>query len=346
MCLIFKIHLDSKTVFNHLSCIGKVLKNYRKISCYNFWQVPCICLALAVYMFGSCQKLQNMFDQYFKHNFYGSVSASAVWFLLIIVYRKVLIMEANSKNSIIVMNFTGAYMMEDFAGNPHFIHLDCTHIIGTDCFCSLEGEKRIKNLIAPFGPEGIHFIDSGDYHYITKFWTDKIKYPFSLVLFDHHTDMQVSQIKDMLSCGNWVLDMMENNSFLQHVILFGVPENKEEDIRKAYPDKVRVYDVEEMQRMQSSVHLFSMKEPVYISIDKDVLNTEAAETNWDQGTLSMKSLQKALYLFLNKEKVIGIDICGEYSMMQDLFDERRGAVIDNAANASLLSVIRNSKRKE
>lgn len=240
------------------------------------------------------------------------------------------------------MNFTGAYNMEDFSCNPNFIHLDCTGIMGTDCYCSLEGGEKIKRLISPFGPEGIHFIDSGDYHYITKFWTDKIKKPFSLVLFDHHTDMQASQVEEMLSCGNWVKDMIERNSFLEQVILLGIPKKKAQKIPKIYQQKVKAYDVEDMQDFLFPGHAMQVKDPVYISIDKDVLNTKSAITNWDQGSLSLVGLQKVLYALLNEKAVIGIDICGEYSMMQDLFDEKRAAAIDNIANASLLAVIKNS----
>lgn len=249
-------------------------------------------------------------------------------------------MKANNKNAIIVMNFTGAYNMEDFASNPHFIHLDGTNIRGIDCYCSLEGAEKIKQLISPFGPEGIHFIDSGDFHYITKFWTDKIKKPFSLVLFDHHTDMQTSQIENMLSCGNWVKDMIECNSCLQQVLLLGIPKNAERKISKVYQRKVTVYDVDEIQNLLFSGHSIPVEGPVYISIDKDVLDPKSAVTNWDQGTLSLTDLQKALYTFLIEKKVIGIDICGEYSMIQDLFDEKCGAIIDNMANASLLAVIK------
>ena len=32
--------------------------------------------------------------------------------------------------------------------------------------------------------------------------------------------------------------------------------------------------------------------PVYISIDKDVLNPASAATNWDQGSLSLWELEK------------------------------------------------------
>ena len=34
-------------------------------------------------------------------------------------------------------------------------------------------------------------------------FVDKIKKPFSLVLFDHHTDMLQPMIHDLTSCGSW-----------------------------------------------------------------------------------------------------------------------------------------------
>ena len=97
------------------------------------------------------------------------------------------------------MNFSGVYSEEPFALNPRFTHLDCTHLHGTDCYCDKDGQRAIRRIIAPYPAQGIHFIASGDYHYVTKFWTDKISIPFSLVLFDHHTDMQPSQRGGMLS---------------------------------------------------------------------------------------------------------------------------------------------------
>ena len=44
----------------------------------------------------------------------------------------------------------------------------------------------MKRVIAGYPAEGIHFIDSGNYHYLTKLWTDKLRVPFSLIVFDHH----------------------------------------------------------------------------------------------------------------------------------------------------------------
>ena len=61
--------------------------------------------------------------------------------------------------------------------------------------------------------------------------------------------------------------------------------------------------------------------PVYISIDKDVLNPASAATNWDQGSLSLWELEKLLAVILQKEQVVGIDICGECSTTLNLFEE-------------------------
>ncbi len=50
---------------------------------------------------------------------------------------------------------------------------------------------------------------------------------------------------------------------------------------------------------------------VYISIDKDVLRPQDAQTNWDQGTMSLQMLLIYIdYLFRYKH-VLGVDVCGE-----------------------------------
>ncbi|MEO4750897.1 arginase family protein, partial [Phocaeicola vulgatus] len=71
---------------------------------------------------------------------------------------------------IIIMNFTGVYDYEAFARNNKFIWLDCRHLYGTDGYCDREGALALKGMIADYPAEGVHFIDSGNYHYLTKFW--------------------------------------------------------------------------------------------------------------------------------------------------------------------------------
>lgn len=81
--------------------------------------------------------------------------------------------------SVVVMNFTGVYDYESFLRNPKIKWLDCRHLNGTECYCDEEGASALKRLIDGYSPQGIHFIDSGDYHYVTKFWTDKLDVPFA-----------------------------------------------------------------------------------------------------------------------------------------------------------------------
>ena len=78
---------------------------------------------------------------------------------------------------------------ENMAVKPVVTQLDCQDIPGTNCYCDSLAEEEIGKRIAPFGPEGIHFLDSGNYHYLTKLWLELVKVPFELLVFDHHTDM-------------------------------------------------------------------------------------------------------------------------------------------------------------
>ena len=38
-----------------------------------------------------------------------------------------------------------------------------------------EARKIIEDKIKSLSPEGIHFIDSGNFHYVSEFWIEKIK---------------------------------------------------------------------------------------------------------------------------------------------------------------------------
>ena len=104
------------------------------------------------------------------------------------------------------MDFSGVYPMMDM---PSGTVLDCTLVRGCMRYCDDQALKVLQDKIAGCPSCGIHFIDGGDYHYLTKLWTDTLKEPFSLVLLDHHPDMQPPLLDGMLSCGGWVLDMLD-----------------------------------------------------------------------------------------------------------------------------------------
>lgn len=221
------------------------------------------------------------------------------------------------KNQIIIMNFSHIYEWEITEKIPKDINwIDCTQIAGTNCFCDEEAQKSITDKMSDCAPEGIHLIDSGNYHYVSKFWTDKINYPFSLLVFDHHTDMQSSAFGQMISCGNWIQQALETNPNLQKVCIVGPNDKLINQINKAkYGSKLIFYSDDPLKSRENwnSFAQLHFKEPVYISIDKDVLNTHDAATNWDQGSMSLQTLKQLLSHILEHEEIIGVDICGEYS---------------------------------
>lgn len=245
------------------------------------------------------------------------------------------------KKQLIIMDFTGVYNYEPFICNQNCIWLDCRHLYGTECYCDEEGAASLKRLIADYPAEGIHFIDSGNYHYLTKFWTDKLNYPFSLLVFDHHPDMQPPLFEDMISCGSWVKDMLDTNPYLQKVVVAGASEALIRAVPDIYRDRVRFYGEKALKQEETWKRFASehVNEPVYISIDKDVLNPESAVTNWDQGSLSFQELEQLLAVVFRHEKIAGIDICGECSATLDLFEEKREAAINGRANQELLELI-------
>src|SRR5206468_5993234 len=52
-------------------------------------------------------------------------------------------------------------------------------------------------------------------------------------------------------------------------------------------------------------------EPVYLSIDKDVLAHEVVQTNWDQGVMRLEELESAIRML--RPRIIGSDVVGDVS---------------------------------
>ncbi len=260
--------------------------------------------------------------------------------------------------NITVQDFTGIYDYQPFmqelrekAAKSADIHwLDCTKIVGTDCYCDDDAIKEINDLIdnAERSSKGInvsnsvnnsinnstetvpqiHFFDNGNYHYMSKLWTDRIQEPFSLIVFDHHPDMQPPRFGGILSCGGWVKEVLDNNKFVQNVIIIGVKDELVETVREELSqsgeanilEKVTFIKKSELNTLsfQSSLSSFiyqqnSLSSNIYLSIDKDALAPAYAATNWDQGSLSTEALKATIADLAANHKIIGIDICGERS---------------------------------
>jgi len=52
-------------------------------------------------------------------------------------------------------------------------------------------------------------------------------------------------------------------------------------------------------------------QPIYISVDKDVLNRDNAATDWDQGSMTLRQLLDAIRELKRTRPLAGADVCGE-----------------------------------
>ena len=183
-------------------------------------------------------------------------------------------------NNIVIMNFTGVYENQEFYQDLGAVWLELGDIQGTNCYCDEEAEAALKERMSLMEPSGIHFLDSGNYHYVSKIWLDKIEEEFELLVFDHHTDMQMPMFGNILSCGGWIQAALDTNTRLKRVYLAGPPS------MEAEADRERVVGINEEELKTPgciSRHLKNSGLPLYISLDKDILTRSCAITNWDQG---------------------------------------------------------------
>ena len=230
--------------------------------------------------------------------------------------------DSRVKNENLILDFTHVYCDEYIKDIDRFKYIDCSDIEETDMYCSKEANKRIWEKIKPYGIQGIHYIDSGNYHYISKIITDHIDEPFGLVMYDHHTDMQIPMVPGMMSCGDWAGQALSQNKNLRQLVMVGPPEKDIDQTLESYKCEHNVQETEcddpyDISRDISSGRLliFSAEDlhgglledklklirtdlPLYISIDKDVLGTEDCETNWSQGNMSIGGLERLLGVFL------------------------------------------------
>ncbi|WP_407444519.1 arginase family protein [Fibrobacter sp.] len=284
---------------------------------------------------------------------------------------------------IIVQDFTGVYSEQPFMqglrdsarrleqgakleGAEQIRWLDCTQIAGTDCYCDDEAVAEINKLIdeslccdcgtESATPPAIHFFDNGNYHYMSKLWTDRIQEPFDLVVFDHHPDMQPPRFGDILSCGGWVKKVLEENKFVRNTILIGVADHLVEELQEDFASlgdrAMRLTIVKESELSSFNPRTLS-PEPrtssLYLSIDKDVLSPADAATNWDQGSLTFETMTAIISDLARNRKILGVDICGERA--QEFKPIENGAQtaqeadeLNNKLNQELVDFLAGSRR--
>lgn len=222
----------------------------------------------------------------------------------------------------VIMNFSGIYKNQNFYkdhAEKEIFWTELSDLSGCNCYCDAEASDRIRKEIQAFTGNGIHFIDSGNYHYMTRLWLEKLQVPFRLLVFDNHTDMQPPAFGGLLSCGGWIAASLEELPLLQEVILVGPDEEAYTQVEPDLQQKVLFLSREKLSTMTAEekegfFNNLSEDLPLYVSVDKDVLCKGDASTTWSQGDMHLSELMSFLELVLERQNILGMDVCGECDM--------------------------------
>ena len=228
------------------------------------------------------------------------------------------------------MDFSGIYQEEQFYKSEQVKWGDLRDIPGTNCYCDDEAQRKILEKIEEFPASGIYFIDSGNYHYMSRIGAGRVKEPFNLLVFDNHTDMQLPAFGGLLSCGGWIASALEEVGNLREVWLVGPDEEAYGQVEARFKDRVHFLSREKLKaaweydfageegrwkltcdsekegaphrsgsKLQRGETLGRLAEelleipgnlPLYVSIDKDVLCAGSASTTWSQGDMTLEEM--------------------------------------------------------
>ncbi|WP_085993573.1 arginase family protein [Oceanobacillus senegalensis] len=220
------------------------------------------------------------------------------------------------QGNIALLNLDGSYNHQSFYQGKPYEWIDLESIPSTSLFCEKSTLRSIYEKLHERWRSSITFLGSGNYHYISYLLQSRIEKPYTLVLFDHHTDTLPSPSDTLISCGSWVLESLKQFPLLKKVFIIGVSEEAKHHIPDSFYRKVVTYTENSLHTDYLSITKSILKniptDSVYISIDKDVLDKKEAVTGWDHGTLKLKQMMRMVRALFKWKEINGVDICGEY----------------------------------
>ena len=217
---------------------------------------------------------------------------------------------------IAVYSFSGVYEREGFyreyIDSGKAIFRDLASLRGVNGYCSEDAGKMLLELMEEDRNTRIHFIDNGNYHYLSLLWLETIMEKncdeYQLLYLDHHSDRQEASFGGLLSCGSWVKEAESRLPGLHKVFWVGSKHSEAENslAHETYDFTSLFKSGENLDPDNCGLH----KIPLYLSVDKDILSPDVVRTNWDQGAMRLEELLEILKTVLTVCDVRGIDICG------------------------------------
>jgi len=244
-----------------------------------------------------------------------------------------------------LLDFDCSYQQQTFFQDRPADRLALSDVPQTRRLCERWAFETIRARLAACTPASVTFIGSNHYHYVTNLLLQAVREPFVLVLFDHHADFYMPPAPDLISCGSWLRNALDELPLLQQVLVLGAGSDPRTS-RLARRWGGRLVMVDEQQLMHDQeVHTFLSRHiagrAVYISIDKDVLDLGEAVTAWDQGHMRLDQLTGLIRLVRSMGRLVGCDVCGEADLDPLTPSSLADQVLDsnNQANAAILGAI-------
>lgn len=79
------------------------------------------------------------------------------------------------KRNIVIMDFSGIYQEEQFYEGEQISWIDLSDISGTNCYCDGDAQAQILERMEKYPVSGIYFMDSGNYHYMSRIGAGRVK---------------------------------------------------------------------------------------------------------------------------------------------------------------------------
>ena len=221
-------------------------------------------------------------------------------------------------------------------GYDAYVRISMKDVDGRNMYCDDEAYRIIRDRLSEYEDpaSGIHLIDTGNYHYMSRIFTSFIEESYDLVLIDHHTDMQEASFGGLLSCGSWAREVLEKDEHLRTLTVIGpekFEDGGEERCVSASGKQLTAVTYEGMNHSGGNI-------PLYISVDKDVMSTSECITNWDQGDLTADELCALIESVSGGRRIIGADICGGISESDPGYDSE-AASKNTVSDIGLIQVL-------
>lgn len=178
--------------------------------------------------------------------------------------------------------------------------------------CSLRDLDDLNTALTQhnLGVPRLTFLGSGDFHHVSYLLIKRMasQGPFQVIVFDNHPDNM--RYPWGIHCGSWVRHVCRL-PFVSRVMVVGITSRDihwthlwENYLRPLYSAKLFYFCLSPVSKVAILLGIsgirevrggpqnipdlvqtiaFESRQPVYISIDKDVLSPQIVETNWDQG---------------------------------------------------------------